>query len=142
MQAPLIRVGGRTGPGELGLRPGFFSQGGFRQFSLTGLPARDALGGLPPALVIAAGTRVQPVAQSLVSVPHPLGGGFDRIVVQKPVGVRPPVSLSFTAAGLRDGILDVPLLRGDLLMGEGAVIRTDPLAQVSFAAHCGATRAA
>ena len=133
MQAPLIRVGGRTGPGELGLRPGFFSQGGFRQFSLTGLPARDALGGLPPAFVIAAGTRVQPVAQSLVSVPHPLGGGFDRIVVQKPVGVRPPVSLSFTAAGLRDGILDVPLLRGDLLMGEGAVIRTDPLAQVSFA---------
>lgn len=133
IQAPLIRIGRQaSSPGSLVLSPDFFNAGGFSRFSLTGLPVRDASGTTLPALVIAPGTRIEPVIRSLVAVPNPPGGGLALRVVEKPMGVRPPVSLSFTAAGIRDGILDVPLLRGDLIMGEGSLIRTDPLATVSL----------
>lgn len=130
--APLLRVGGGVPVGGLALRPEFFNSGGFSRFSLTGLPGLDAAGNLLPALVIAANTTLEPTAKSYVLVPNPQGGGLALQYVDKPVGVRAPVSLSFAAAGIRDGILDAPLLRGGLVMGEGAVIRTDPLASVEF----------
>ena len=133
IQAPLIRIGGQGAlAGGLRLSPGFFNEGGFSRFSLTGLPVKAASGATLPALVIEPGTRIEPATRSLVAVPNPPGGGFDLRIVEKPVGVRPPVSLSFTAAGVRDGILDVPLLRGDLVMGERSIIRTDTLAAVSL----------
>jgi filamentous hemagglutinin family protein len=133
IQAPLIRIGGQgASVGSLRLRPDFFNEGGFSQFSLTGLPVKAASGTTLPALIIATGTRLEPTTRSLVAVPNPPGGGLALRIIEKPVGVRPPVSLSFTAAGIRDGILDVPLLRGDLIMGERSLIRTDPMAAVSL----------
>lgn len=132
--APLIRIGGERLDKTLVLAPDFFSQGGFRSFSLTGLADRD-IGGegeTLPALVIAPGTTLKPVSRNYILVPNPQGGGLKTRLVDHPIGVRSPVSLAFTAAGIRDGILDTQVLRGDLIVGEGSLLHTDPLASVNL----------
>lgn len=132
--APLIRVGegDRAPAGGLAVSPDFFSKGGFSQFSLTGLAGTGADGEELPALGIAPGTTLAPKARNYLLVPNPQGGGLATRLVDNPVGVRSPVSLAFAAAGIRDGILDSPLLRGDLVLGEGAEIFTDPLGHVAL----------
>jgi filamentous hemagglutinin len=137
--APLIRIGNSSStPGALHLHPSFFSSGGFSSFSLTGLPVKNSDGLTLPALVIAPNTRIAPVASSLVASPHAANGTLALLPVLRPAGLRSPVSLSFSAAGIRDGILDVPLLRGDLIMSDGASIVTDPLASVNFSGRTAA----
>ncbi|MES2705649.1 MAG: filamentous hemagglutinin family protein [Verrucomicrobiota bacterium] len=134
VQAPLVQVGGRAvNPDILLLGADFFSQGGFGSFSLTGLGMKNAAGETLPAVSITAGTWLEPVSHSLVAVAHASeGGGLTLVPVNKPVGERTPVSLSFLAPGVRDGILDAPLIRGDIVTGAGSVISTDPLASVTL----------
>ena len=132
--APLIQIGGVTAnPDVLLLAPDFFSAGGFSSFALTGLGSQGAQpDSYLPGLVIAPNTIIAPEVQSLVAVGSPNGvSTLEKIL--KPEGLRTPVSLSFRASGVRDNLAANPVVvRGDLVMGEGAVIQTDPLGTVSF----------
>ncbi len=137
--APLIQVGGQASQaGTLVLAPAFFNAGGFASFTLTGLGGLTAQTNVfLPAVVIAPGTQINPVAQSLLASLDTQGqGSVTATSVTLPEGVRNPVSLSFRAPGITDptgGIL--PIVRGDFVMGDGASIKTDGLGSVTIAAN-------
>lgn len=131
VQANLIQVGGAaTGASVFQVQPEFFNTGGFSHFTLSGLGQAE---GTAPAVLIAPGTVIEPVGQSLVATPFARGaGGLTLTPSILPVGEREPVSLSFNALGVRDSLLGTVVARGDLVMGEDSVIRTDPEGGVSF----------
>jgi filamentous hemagglutinin len=141
IQASLIQVGGSAIPGMLYLSENTFRTGGFTKYSLTGVGAAAAATPPPgqfesyvPAITIAADTRILPLAENLVAVANPAPGGT--IGLQPFVndaGLRTPVSLAFTALGSDDPFtLDRLEARGDIVMGAGASIITEPGASVSF----------
>ncbi len=120
--APSIQIGGATAnPGALLLSPDFFGSGGFSSFTLNGF------GGL----IIAPNTVLAPEVQNLLA-----GKNADGVETLTPFlppdGLRTPVSLTLSASGVTDASLTEPIVRGDLVMGEGAVIRTDPQGSVSL----------
>ena len=131
IRAPRIQVGGTApDPGVLLFSPDFFSQGGFSSFVLTGVGLPDSTAGEAaaslPGLVIAPGTLIAPVAQSMVAFAEANSTQVSLVPMDKPAGVRPPVSLSFNAAGVNDSITNTVVALGDLVMGEGARIQVDP----------------
>lgn len=142
VQTSLIQVGGTPRfPGTLLLQPDFFRQGGFTSYALEGIGARSAEAAPPggpepyaPAVTIAPGLLIEPVAESWLALPHPAGAG--EVVLQpmlKPAGLRSPVSLSFAALGGDDAFTtDVLEARGDVVLGAGSRIVTDAGAKVSF----------
>ena len=75
-------------------------------------------------------TVIAPVAGSWVAVALPGNGGAFSLVpglATLPVGQRTPVSLSFQAKGVTDPFNQGPVpVRGDLVVGAGAIIETDP----------------
>ncbi|MGB8353940.1 MAG: filamentous hemagglutinin family protein [Chthoniobacteraceae bacterium] len=125
--APLIQIGGTPSvAGTLLLSPGFFSQGGFVNFTLDGLGAAT---NVPfqyvPAVDIAPNTVINAVAQNLVATTD--GNGEVGLQVELlPEGVRNPVNLVFGAPGVRDPFLSSLVERGDIVIGAGSVIETDP----------------
>ncbi|MCE9610966.1 MAG: filamentous hemagglutinin family protein [Chthoniobacter sp.] len=142
VQTSLIQIGGTPKYADtLLLQPDFFRSGGFASYALEaiGAPSAEPFGlGEPktyaPAIVIAPGTVIEPVAESWIAQPHVAGSR--EIVLRpmlKPSGQRTPVSLSLTATGADDlfttNLLEV---RGDLVMGAGARIAADPGAKVAF----------
>ncbi len=133
--APMVQVGGTTTSRDtLLLAPEFFSAGGFNRFSISGLGAATAQPDrYLPGLVIASGTLIAPVVQSRVLAPDATAGGGLFTTLVQPVGVRAPVSLAFSAPGVRDlyNSAQPLVVRGDLVMGEGAVIQTDPRGAVT-----------
>lgn len=143
LQAQLIQIGGAaTYPNTLLLQPEFFSTGGFTKFTLIGIGADlnpndpTAPEQYAPAIAIAPGTVIEPVAESLLAIPNPGDSDtFALTTILKPVGYRSPVSLSFqTVPGVQTEATATPLLkvRSDIVMGAGARIKTDPLGSVSF----------
>ena len=132
--APLVQIGGTTTNRDtLLLAPEFFSSGGFASFSVSGLGATTAQADqYVPGVFIAPGTVIAPVAQSRLLASNSTANALTTTV--QPVGVRAPVSLSFAAPGVRDPFNSAkPLIvRGDLVMGESAVIQTDPKGSVSL----------
>jgi len=134
IQASAIQIGGAPlHQTSLVLQPEFFNEGGFSNFSLTGLGiATEETNKFVPGFYIASGEVIEPVAKSLVAIPHVPGeGGLGTEIVDAPVGIRSPVSLHFNASGVK-GLDGGVLVRGDLVMNTGAVIRTDPQANVSL----------
>jgi filamentous hemagglutinin len=137
--APFVQVGGQAShAGTLLLSPDFFSEGGFANFTLTGLG--DTTGQTDiylPAVVIAPGTQINPVAQSLVAhLDTPGQGGVTLTSATLPEGLRNPVSLNFRAPGIRDlSGSTLPVVRGDFVMGDGASIETDGLGSVTISAN-------
>jgi filamentous hemagglutinin len=134
IQAPLIQVGGSTAnPSSLLLAPEFFNQGGFGSFTLNGLGAATAREDqFIPAVFIAPGTQITPVAQSLIALPKEIAGEGMRLVpIVKPEGTRTPVSLSFGASGVSDEFTKLLIVRGDIVVGAGAQIATDALGSVT-----------
>lgn len=130
--AEVIQVGGTTtDPSALVLDPSFFSQGGFNAFMLTGLGEVTATPDVfNPAVVIAAGTVLAPVAQSWVAQ---LSQGLVTLTPQTLAqGVRQPVKLDFEAPGVLDEILGAMVVRGEIVMQSGSSIQTDPLGSVKF----------
>ena len=139
IQAGRIQVGGSAQADALNLDADFFRKGGFTRYALTGI---GAAGGAPsglmesylPAVSIAAGSQIVPLAESLTAVPDPANGGA--LVLQRIAnvqGARSPVSLGFSALGSDDpSTLDKLEVRGDIVMGAGAGILTDAGASVSF----------
>src|SRR6202035_4551369 len=55
-----------------------------------------------------------------------------------PVGVRSPVNLRFVASGVTDPFKNAPIIRGDFVLGEGALIQTDPTGSVGISANTAA----
>ncbi len=141
LQAGLIDVGGTGGAGSLHLSEGFFRQGGFTKYSLAGIGARSTQAppagqfeSYIPAISIAKGTRIRPLAESLIAEENPenVSEILLRCFVNKD-GLRSPVSLSFTALGSDDPFTTESLeIRGDLFMSEDSSIATEAGAAVSF----------
>jgi filamentous hemagglutinin len=141
LQAQIIQIGGApTYENTLLLQPDFFSKGGFTEFTLIGIGANltqpgDLTESYAPAVTIAPGTVIEPVAESLLAIPHVRGSDtFGLVKLVKPVGYRTPVSLNFeTVEGGINSVVDGLLkVRGDIVMGEGSRILTDPMGRVSF----------
>ena len=141
LMAPLVQIGVGEGllagvtPGEaLNLDAEFFNRGGFSSFSLTGLgkAVNAASGEFLPAISIAPGTLIRPVAESLVSAR--VRGAETLQTITLPEGIRPPVDLAFLAPVTQDIWSTTPLnlLRGDIVMGAGSRIETDALAKVTL----------
>ena len=139
IQAQRIKIGGNRDDDALNLNPEFFSTGGFTSFGLTGVGAPSSespLTGLPqsykPAVEIAPGTSLRPVATSLFAKRLANGDvALRRVIAEQ--GSRQGVNLSFTALGNDDPFtLDVLEIRGDVTMGKGSEIVTDPGAKISF----------
>ncbi|AKC83007.1 hypothetical protein IMCC26134_09870 [Verrucomicrobia bacterium IMCC26134] len=137
LQAPMVQVGGSTANDDtLLLGSDFFSDGGFSSFTLRGL-GRPSAGGdiFAPALMVSSGTAIAPLVQSwLAAVDVASPGGISLTPYLKPDGLRTAANLSFLATGVRDTFnTSNPLLvRGDLLVGDGASIVTDPKGSVSL----------
>ena len=138
LQAGLIRIGGKREEGTLFLGEGFFRNGGFSKFALTGIGAAtgvdaDGLETYAPAIRIAEGTRIEPVTQSLVATGDPVNGGFTLERTTYQAGVRPAASLSFSASNTDDPFtLETLEIRGDIVMEAGSRIVTDPGGSVTF----------
>ena len=130
IQATLIQIGNAPTPvapaDTLLLAPGFFSQGGFSSFTLTGLgtPANQSI----PAVWVTPGTILAPVeSNSLASFSN--NGELTLSSFQLPVGVRAPVSLTLNAPGVTDRF-NLLIARGDIVIGSGAEIITDPQSSI------------
>ena len=130
--APVIQVGGTTTDSRaLLLDPAFFSQGGFNSFTLTGLGETTATTDVfNPAVVIAAGTVLQPVAQSWVAQLDSQTVTLNPQILAE--GVRQAVKLDFEAPGVTDELLGLLVVRGEIMMNAGSLIQTDPLGSVKF----------
>ena len=132
--APSIQIGGATAnPDTLLLSPDFFGSGGFSSFALTGLGGQgDQPGSYLPGLIIAPNTVLAPQVQNLMVAAN--ANGVETLVpFLPPDGLRTPVSLALSASGVTDTSLSDPVvIRGDVVLGEGAVIKTDPQGSVSL----------
>ena len=135
LQAQLVQIGGvKPAPDTLWLTSQFFDLGGFSTFSINGLGRTAGVTDqYVPAITIAAGTILNPVAESYIAMPHASPSGTPELIAMvKPSGIRSPVTLNFNARGVQNdftGLLDV---RGDFFMANGAVIGTDPQGTVSI----------
>ncbi len=138
IQAPLIRIGDAApDAGTLAISPDFFDQGGFATFSLAGLgalprhPARAD--NVLPGLVVLPATIIDPAVRSWQAIPLMAGtGAFSLESILLPVGLRAPVSLSFSARGVKDAFTSNLVFRGDLQLGQGAEILAGPRGAVSL----------
>ncbi len=150
--APLIQVGGsallsgNTAGNTLWINPtdaggnlltnDFFSTGGFAGFNLTGLGlAASGVDQFVPAVRIAPGAVIAPVVSSWVAASDAsAANGFSLTPVLRPSGVRTAASLNFTAAGVLDNFnrSNTHVIRGDLVVGEGARIMTDSAGSITL----------
>lgn len=132
IRANLIQIGGSVSdPTMLDLSPEFFRTGGFTSYSLTGIGKASGQGYLP-AIRVVEGTVIKPVAENLVVAPYQASAGNLTLVpLLKSVGERSPVSITMAATGADDPFTtDILEARGDIVIGKGSVIGTDPGARV------------
>ncbi len=132
IKAPLVQVGGASArENTFVVQPGFFNEGGFARFELIGIGATEA-GVTVPGVFVVPGTIIEPRVTSAVAVPFGRRGRPEFRPVQKPVGLRDPVSLTLRAIGAKDNLSNIPSVRGDLMFGEGTAILADPGAEVAL----------
>ncbi|MDP2265648.1 MAG: filamentous hemagglutinin family protein [Thiobacillus sp.] len=108
-------------PGELVLGEGFFGQGGFREFNLTGVDGVVVADGFqlrpaPLSAQLAADFRLKPSGTDMAAI---------TTRVARPADLRAPTRVSLTAENF---------FRGDVHVGEGASIRVDPEGEIALAA--------
>ena len=127
-----VQIGGDTAnPDTLLLSPDFFSQGGFASFSVKGIGGSSV-----PALLIAPGTDIEAVSESYLVAPVQLAGSdLSLSPVLLPQESRAPVNLTFGATGASDSFNKGLLAIGNVVLGNGATVRTDPLGSVSFSGN-------
>ena len=133
VQDVLVQIGGQSSDSRtLVLTPGFFDQGGFANFTITGLGAST---GIPdqdiPAVLVEPGTVIAPQAQELIANVDP-NGGISLSPILLAEGLRSPTSVTLIAAGVRDTLQGSLLARGDLVFAAGAQLMVDPTANVTF----------
>jgi hypothetical protein len=141
IQAGPIQIGGTAANGVLAIDPAFFTQGGFSQFSLTGigqaLSAPTTTGQITsyiPGVHIAEKTVITPITESYIARRNDDQNWLISLVrYVKDDAIRKPTSVSFNALGYDDPFtIDALDARGDILMGVGSSIVTDAQASVSF----------
>jgi filamentous hemagglutinin len=140
LQAPAVEIGaGVSTPALTVLSPGFFQQGGFTHYDVRGLgsPINLSQDSFTPGLLLQSGVNLRPLAENyrIEAVEGAVQGlGFTKFLGE--TWQRSAVSVSLSAPGVRDGFnTAVPLaVRGDLVVGAGAVIATDPGARISLVA--------
>jgi filamentous hemagglutinin len=141
IQAGPIQIGGAAGNSALHLNADFFNTGGFTKYSLAGIgapsnatPVAGQFESYQPGILIAEGTSIRPMAESLIAVDDPDHPGEIQLVrIQKEAALQSPVSLSFNALGVDDPFTVASLeVRGDLVLAAGASIETLPGASVTF----------
>ncbi len=141
LQATMIRVGGNLEADALNLDEDFFRMGGFSKYVLSGIGAADSttppagqFETYKPAISIAAGVKINPIARTYLAAQDPShNGGFTLQKITAAEGVRTPVNLSFTALGSDDPFtFDKLEVRGDIFMGAGSSITTEAGGNVSF----------
>ncbi len=141
IQAPAVQIGGQTSDANtLLLDPEFFSHGGFGSFTLTGLGApTETMDNYLPAVTIAPGTVIQPIALSQFVDPN-IAPADGLVLTQTllPQALRTPVSLAFKAPGVTDNFTNTLIVRGDFLMEKGSSIVTDPKASVTISGNTAA----
>ncbi|RFC46003.1 MAG: Filamentous hemagglutinin family outer membrane protein [Verrucomicrobia bacterium] len=144
LTAPSFQIGGGAShPDEVRLSPDFFSKGGFADFALsaTGIivPPSVGAGGVEqylPGVLISGNTRIRPVVEGLfarLNAPS-ADGSFTVGRIVRPEGLRTPASLKFEASGAVDPFLGL-VVRGDIVLDQGASIQTDALGAVTFNAQ-------
>jgi len=132
IHAPVFQIGGTSGyPSAFLLSPEFFSRGGFTSFTLDGVGAKDS-GGYVPGITIAPGVQIDPVVTSMIVNLGTFGADLSSTPTILPVGQRPPVDIAFNVSGLNDSVTAVFDFPGELVMGAGSVIKTDPMGAVTF----------
>ncbi|ODU50842.1 MAG: hypothetical protein ABS92_01755 [Thiobacillus sp. SCN 63-374] len=109
-------------PGELVLDEGFFSRGGFREFSLTGVDGVNVADGFqlrpaPLSAQLAPGFSLKPSGSDMAAL---------TTLLALPADYRATTRVSLTASNL---------FRGDVHVGEGASIRVDPEGEVVLSAN-------
>jgi len=116
------------------LTPEFFTQGGFRSYTVIGIGGRDANGQVVPGLRLAEGATVAPVAQTVqVSRFTGRGGTLELQPTIRDEGQRPATSLTLRATGADDGFTTAEIeALGILELGAGSLIVTDPGASVTI----------
>lgn len=139
IQAQLIQVGGASSnPDTFVVQPEFFTKGGFTSYSLAGIGGRNPDGTYIPAVRVVAGTVIEPVSENWVVTPYASGPGDLALTPYlKPVGLRPPTSISLIGVGGDDpfvgpdGVDEIEAL-GLVVLEEGSKILTDPGASVTL----------
>ena len=132
IQSGPIQIGGMATNGILQLSPTFFTQGGFSQYSLTGIGKSFGTSYLP-GVHIAENTIIKPIAESLVAYRNNLSGDIVLSTYLKEDALRKPTGMSITALGYDDPFtIDELESRGDVVMGAGSSIVTDAQGSVSF----------
>lgn len=136
LQAQAIQVGGTsTDVNTLLLTPEFFNEGGFRTFTLAGLGQGTAVPGVfSPGVHVVGGTVIDPKVKSWIAV---LNSSQQEVTLSAQLleeGIRNPVTLNFESPGVRDELSGTLLVRGEILVDAGSLIKTDALGAVRFAA--------
>lgn len=146
IEAPLIQVQNESvppmenaPPGSLVLPANFFNHGGFSSFALDGIGSAetnangqtltDGAGNslYYPAIYVTPGTQIHPRVQAMEIISN--SSGVQTEILEPFAFQQTPVSLTFNAIGAVNPLLtgiNAILARGDLLIGAGALIETDP----------------
>jgi filamentous hemagglutinin family protein len=139
IQTGPIQIGGTAASGVLAINPAFFAQGGFSQYSLTGIgqalgaPTTGQIASYISGVHIAENTVIRPISESLIAHRDKLDGKVSLVKYLKEDALRKPTSVSFNALGYDDPFtIDELETRGDILMRAGSSIVTDAQASVSF----------
>jgi len=121
-----IQVGGTSAPeGVMLVTPEFFNRGGFSGFELTGIGRLDSkTGETIPGMRLVSGTVISPEVQSWSAIAYDPAnrGSIGFSIFEKPEGLRPSISLSFSSIGATNDIDALPVVRGDLVFEDGASI--------------------
>jgi len=116
------------------ISPRFFDAGGFSTFTLNGI-------GLPgsgpenyiPGVNITPGTKIKPLVKNWVAVSHAIGSGTHELrPYLRPEGIRSPANLGFHSLGAVDPYTGLPVIRADLVIGQGSSIKTEGYGNLSF----------
>ena len=129
INAAAIQIGGTSpDPSTLVLAPEFFNEGGFSNFTLSGLGLADGT----PGLLITSGTQIRPIVQTRLA----LAETGQALRFESPTllaeGIRPTASLTFSSTGLTDSFTRQIVSRGDLVMAENSSVETDAKGSVTF----------
>ncbi len=133
IQAPLVQIGGTslvnggTAQDSLLLPASFFSQGGFGTFSITGVG--DSTDAQRASVLVAPGTVSNPnvIAPEVQSWAAQVNGGqYSLTPTTLPLeSQRSPLSISLNAPGVSDSVSGTIRVEGNVVVGQGAIIRLD-----------------
>ncbi len=126
--APVVQIGGtNTTPGTLLLGPAFFDQGGFANFTLSGIGTEAGLLQFTPGVVIAPGTIIDPAIETDLLQDGAVGIAASLVPSLLPQIQRPVASLTLKAMGFINS-QGTAIVLGTVVLGDGASIMIAPTA--------------